>query len=186
MSSGVAVQKARESGAMAAAQEAAPGQPLVARTGRSKQRYARSGARLVAGCARGTRRDALLRRRSRSSAPRSCIPIRTASDGELEVLMVTTRCGKGLIFPKARPSDRHPAGRRRSGAGFTPSLRLACARWGGRVAPARVGDKRLTRVVRVTLTGRLGDGRDGGGGGRAGVTGGGGRPGRAPGARLSG
>jgi len=51
--------------------------PLVARTGRSKQRYTPSGARLVAGC----------------------IPIRTRG-GQLEVLMVSSRRGEGLIFPK--------------------------------------------------------------------------------------
>lgn len=53
-------------------------QPLVARTGRERQKYAEDGKRLVAGC----------------------IPIRRLDSGELQVLMVSSQRGDGLIFPK--------------------------------------------------------------------------------------
>jgi len=52
--------------------------PLVARTGRERQRYSDAGQRLVAGC----------------------IPVRSSKDGGVEVLMVTNKHGDGLIFPK--------------------------------------------------------------------------------------
>jgi len=54
--------------------------PTVSRTGRQMQRYSQdSGARLVAGC----------------------IPVRISPDGShLQVLLITSRGGKGLVFPK--------------------------------------------------------------------------------------
>lgn len=56
-------------------------QPLHARQGREMQRYSNDGARLVAGC----------------------IPVRVSVvDGrkDVRVLMITSRGGKGLVFPK--------------------------------------------------------------------------------------
>jgi len=50
----------------------------VARTGRERQRYLDGGQRLVAGC----------------------IPVRESKDGGVEVLLVNSKHGKGLIFPK--------------------------------------------------------------------------------------
>mmetsp|Transcript_20842 Transcript_20842/g.70977 ORF Transcript_20842/g.70977 Transcript_20842/m.70977 type:complete len:219 (+) Transcript_20842:241-897(+) len=51
---------------------------MTARTGRERQRYAEGGQRLVCGC----------------------IPVRALEDGKWEVMMVTSRRGNGLIFPK--------------------------------------------------------------------------------------
>mmetsp|Transcript_5612 Transcript_5612/g.14232 ORF Transcript_5612/g.14232 Transcript_5612/m.14232 type:complete len:185 (+) Transcript_5612:665-1219(+) len=53
---------------------------VLARTGRDKQRYREEGQRLVAGC----------------------IPVRACADGSrgVEVLMVNSKHGDGLIFPK--------------------------------------------------------------------------------------
>lgn len=56
--------------------------PLEARRGRQRQRYGEAGERLVAGC----------------------IPMRYHGSGrgidQVEVLLVTRRCGRGWIFPK--------------------------------------------------------------------------------------
>lgn len=56
-------------------------QPLHARQGREMQRYSQDGARLVAGC----------------------IPVRVSEVNgkvDISVLMITSRGGKGLVFPK--------------------------------------------------------------------------------------
>ena len=85
--------------------------PEKARTGRDLQRYSTDGERLLAGCVPHNGKPS-------SSLPaflhqlqlhtnlccRRCIPVRTrsAADGVegVEVLLVSSRGGKGLVFPK--------------------------------------------------------------------------------------
>ena len=116
-------------------------QPLHARQGREMQRYNQEGARLVAGydsvwsippllehlchhwviiihqqCLNFQYRSRLVS--EHASACCRCIPVKVSEvDGKVDVsvLMITSRGGKGLVFPKVRTEPQHLCSRLATG-----------------------------------------------------------------------